>query len=145
MSMFSAANMALALILLILFAGIEIHPNTAGADGYPHKGEPHTVAIQHTTFQKATNAILNITFLWVPQILFPTFIAEMKQPEDFPKSIRVLTGISSVLFVVPPAIVYHFQGQYASAPGFVALGESIHRKVSFVFALVPTLVIAVSI
>lgn len=89
------------------------------------------------------NAVLNITFLWVPQILFPTFIAEMEHPEDFPKSLAVLTGISAILFIVPPAIGFRYLGQYATAPAFGSLGVVAYKKASFSFVIVPTLVIGV--
>lgn len=89
------------------------------------------------------NAVLNITFLWVPQILFPTFIAEMEHPEDFPKSLAVLAGISAVLFIVPPAIGFRYLGQYATAPAFGSLGVVAYKKASFAFVIVPTLVIGV--
>lgn len=89
------------------------------------------------------NAVLNITFLWVPQILFPTFISEMEHPEDFPKSLAVLTGISVILFIVPPAIGFRYLGQYATAPAFGSLGVVAYKKASFAFVIVPTLVIGV--
>lgn len=89
------------------------------------------------------NAVLNITFLWVPQILFPTFISEMEHPEDFPKSLAVLTGISAILFIVPPAIGFRYLGQYATAPAFGSLGVTAYKKASFAFVIVPTLVIGV--
>ena len=89
------------------------------------------------------NAVLNITFLWVPQILFPTFIAEMEKPEDFPKALTVLAALSSVLFIVPPSIGFRYLGQYATAPAFGSLSVVAYKKASFAFVIVPTLVIGV--
>jgi hypothetical protein len=86
---------------------------------------------------------LNITFLWVPQILFPTFIAEMERPQDFPKSLAVLVAISAFLFIVPPAIGFRYLGQYSTAPAFGSLGVEVYKKASFAFVIVPTLVIGV--
>jgi hypothetical protein len=86
------------------------------------------------------NAVLNISFLWVPRIFFPTFIAEM---EDFPKSLAVLGAISLFLFIVPPAIGFRYLGQYSTAPAFGSLGIVAYKKASFAFAIVPTLVIGV--
>lgn len=87
--------------------------------------------------------VLNITFLWVPQILFPSFIAEMERPQDFPKALTVLAGISGFLFIVPPAIGFKYLGQYATAPAFGSLGVVVYKKASFAFVIVPTLVIGV--
>lgn len=67
----------------------------------------------------------------------------MKRPEDFPKALSVLAIISAVLFIVPPAIGFHFLGQYATAPAFASLGSEVHRKASFGFVIVPTIVIGV--
>lgn len=87
------------------------------------------------------NAVLNITFLWVPQILFPTFISEMKRPQDFPKSLCVLTGLSTFLFIIPPSIGFYYLGQYSTAPAFGSLGNLKYKKASFAFVIVPTIII----
>jgi len=145
MSIFSAACMALAILLFLVFAGIEDNPLYGYNGIYPTAGPVHTYAFPPagTTFVAAMNAVLNISFLWVPQILFPTFISEMTRPQDFPKSLAVLAAMSSVLFVVPPAIGFRYLGQYATAPAFGSLGPVVYKKASFAFVIVPTLVIGV--
>jgi hypothetical protein len=145
MSMFSAACMGLAILLFMVFAGIEDAPLYGYNGDYPTVGPVHTYALtpKGTTFVAAMNAVLNITFLWVPQILFPTFISEMEKPEDFPKSLAVLTGLSAFLFIVPPAIGFRYLGQYSTAPAFGSLGVVMYKKASFAFVIVPTLVIGV--
>ena len=87
--------------------------------------------------------VLNITFLWVPQILFPTFISEMEKPQDFPKALRVLTAMSAFLFIVPPAIGFNYLGQYSTAPAFGSLQTDAYKKGSFAWVIVPTIVIGV--
>ncbi|KAF3007503.1 hypothetical protein E8E13_005509 [Curvularia kusanoi] len=143
MSMFSAACMGIAILLFLIFAGTENHPLYGYNGVYPKAGPVHTYAFppQGTTWVAAMNAVLNITFLWVPQILFPTFIAEMEKPQDFPKALAVLAGISGFLFIVPPAIGFHYLGQYATAPAFGSLGSVVHKKASFAFVIVPTIII----
>lgn len=145
MSMFSAACMGIAILLFLIFAGIEPAPGYGYNGDYPTAGPVGTYALAPagTTFVAAMNAVLNITFLWVPQILFPTFIAEMERPQDFPKALAVLTGISAFLFIVPPAIGFRYLGQYATAPAFGSLGVVAYKKASFAFVIVPTLVIGV--
>ncbi|CAO2655518.1 Nn.00g043210.m01.CDS01 [Neocucurbitaria sp. VM-36] len=145
MSMFSAACMALAILLFLIFAGTEDHPLYGYNGVYPEAGSVKTYAfpLDGTTWVAAMNAVLNITFLWVPQILFPTFISEMEKPQDFPKALAVLTGISAFLFIVPPAIGFRYLGQYATAPAFGSLASTVHKKASFAFVIVPTLVIGV--
>lgn len=145
MSMFSAACMALAILLFLIFAGTEDAPLYGYNGEYPTAGLVKTYAfpLEGTTWVAAMNAVLNITFLWVPQILFPTFISEMEKPQDFPKALAVLTGISAFLFIVPPAIGFRYLGQYATAPAFGSLSSTVHKKASFAFVIVPTLVIGV--
>jgi hypothetical protein len=145
MSMFSAACMGIAILLFLVFAGIEENPLYGYNGVYPKAGPVHTYAFPPagTTFVAAMNAVLNITFLWVPQILFPSFIAEMERPQDFPKALAVLGAISAVLFIVPPAVGFRYLGQYATAPAFGSLGPVVYKKASFAFVIVPTLVIGV--
>lgn len=145
MSMFSAACMAVAILLFLVFAGIEEAPLYGYNGDYPKDGAVKTYAfpLPGTTWVACMNAVLNITFLWVPQILFPTFIAEMERPQDFPKSLAVLAGVSAFLFIVPPAIGFRYLGQYATAPAFGSLGVVAYKKASFAFVIVPTLVIGV--
>jgi hypothetical protein len=145
MSMFSAAAMGLAILLFLIFAGVEDAPLYGYGGNYPEDGKVHTYAFPKagTGFVACMNAVLNITFLWVPQILFPTFISEMEKPEDFPKSLAVLGAISGFLFIVPPAIGFRYLGQYATAPAFGSLGVTAYKKASFAFVIVPTLVIGV--
>ncbi|PWY96084.1 amino acid transporter [Aspergillus sclerotioniger CBS 115572] len=143
MSMFSSACMGVSILLFLIFAGIEKAPLVGYNGDYPTDGPVHTYAfpLPGTTWVNCLNAVLNITFLWVPQILFPSFIAEMERPEDFPKSLAVLVGISTILFIVPPAIGFHFLGQYSTAPAFGSLATAVYKKASFGFVIVPTLFI----
>ncbi|EAT80407.2 hypothetical protein SNOG_11995 [Parastagonospora nodorum SN15] len=146
MSMFSAACMGIAILLFLVFAGIEDNP-LYGYNGVFPKERDRSRRMRFrsmgTTFVAVMNAVLNITFLWVPQILFPTFISEMERPQDFPKALAVLGGISAVLFIIPPAIGFRYLGQYATAPAFGSLGPVVYKKASFAFVIVPTLVIGV--
>jgi len=145
MSIFSSACMGLAILLFLIFAGIEEAPFYGYNGDYPTDGLVRTYAfpLPGTTWVSCMNAVLNITFLWVPQILFPTFIAEMERPQDFPKSLAVLVVISIILFTVPPAIGFRYLGQYSTAPAFGSLGVVSYIKASFGFVIVPTLIIGV--
>ncbi|KAE9970424.1 hypothetical protein EG328_006290 [Venturia inaequalis] len=145
MSMFSAACMGIAILLFLIFAGIEDAPGYGYNGTYPTAGPVKTYAspLPGTTWVSCMNAVLNITFLWVPQILFPTFISEMEKPQDFPKALAVLGAVSTILFIVPPAIGFRYLGQYATAPAFGSLGVVAYKKASFAFVIVPTLVIGV--
>lgn len=137
--------MGIAILLFLVFAGIEDAPLYGYGGDYPTLGKVKTYAfpLPGTDFIACMNAVLNITFLWVPQILFPTFISEMEKPEDFPKSLAVLAAISAFLFIVPPAIGFRYLGQYSTAPAFGSLGVTSYKKASFSFVIVPTIIIGV--
>lgn len=145
MSMFSAFCMGIAILLFLIFAGIEDAPGFGYGGAYPKQGpvKTYTFPQKGTDWIACMNAVLNITFLWVPQILFPTFISEMEKPQDFPKALAVLAAISTFLFIVPPAIGFRYLGQYSTAPAFGSLGVTAYKKGSFAFVIVPTLVIGV--
>lgn len=137
--------MGLAILLFLVFAGIEEAPGHGPLGDYPSAGPIVTYAFPQpgTSWITCMSAVLNITFLWVPQVLFPTFISEMERPEDFPKSLAVLAGVSSIVFIIPPALGFHFIGQYATAPAFGSLSGPIFKQVSFGLVIVPTMVIGV--
>ncbi|KAJ5945138.1 hypothetical protein N7516_005306 [Penicillium verrucosum] len=145
MSMFSSACMGIAILLFLIFAGIEKAPLYRDSGTYLTVGPVKTYAfpLPDTTWVACMNAVMNITFIWVPQILFPTFISEMERPQDFPKALAVLAAISAFLFIVPSVIGFHFLGQYSTAPAFGSLGVVSYKKASFGFVIVPTLIIGV--
>ncbi|KEF52176.1 uncharacterized protein A1O9_11803 [Exophiala aquamarina CBS 119918] len=147
MSMFSAFCMGLAILLFLTFAGIEDAPLYGYGGNYPELGEVKTYAFPPagTTWVAGMNAVLNITYAvtYVLWILFPTFIPEMENPQDYPKALAVLAGISAFLFIVPPSTGFRYLGKYSTAPAFGSLGVVAYKKAAFAFVIVPILVIGV--
>ncbi|KAJ7086824.1 transmembrane amino acid transporter protein-domain-containing protein [Mycena belliarum] len=132
---FSAVTMGIAVLLAVIFAGIQSHP--AGFTGVaplvtigPGPG---------TDFVLGMSAFLNISYTFIGQIMLPSFIAEMKNPRDFPKALAAVTICEIVVFTLCGAIMYHFVGfQYMTAPAFGSL-QPIYKKISFSFAI-PTII-----
>ncbi|TKA66498.1 hypothetical protein B0A49_06633 [Cryomyces minteri] len=86
------------------------------------------------------NAFMNISYTFIGQITIPSFIAEMKNPKDFPKALWAVTIAEVILFSLVGAIVYAYTGtQYNVAPAFGSLGNEVYKKVSFSF-MIPTLI-----
>ncbi|ORX35359.1 transmembrane amino acid transporter protein-domain-containing protein [Kockovaella imperatae] len=144
MSMGSAVCMAIAIILSLIYAGIEDAPGYGYGGSYPKQGPVQTsigLPSPAPGFINGLNAVLNITFLWIGQILYPSFIAEMKNPADFPKALAALTIMELAVFCIVAAVGYHFIGQYSTAPIIGSLSEPWARKSAFAFVLVPTVVI----
>ncbi|EJD38616.1 hypothetical protein AURDEDRAFT_72034 [Auricularia subglabra TFB-10046 SS5] len=135
---FSAATMGLAVLFAIVFAGVQGKPN-----GYSVElGEPivHMFAPPGTSYIAGMSAFLNILYTFVGQITLPTqFIAEMKEPKDFPKALWAVTACEVVIFSVCGAVMYHYIGeQYMTAPAFGSLNAP-YLKIAFSFAI-PTIV-----
>jgi hypothetical protein len=126
----------ISVLLATIFAGVEAHPK-----GYPSKGEKEVYAFPHagTTFVAGMNAFLNISYTFIGQITLPSFIAEMKDPRDFPKAVKTVTIAEICVFSVVGAIIYNYTGNnYMTAPAFGSLGNPVYMKVAFSF-MVPTI------
>ncbi|EDK40537.1 hypothetical protein PGUG_04635 [Meyerozyma guilliermondii ATCC 6260] len=131
---FSAITMFIAVILAMVFAGIEDHPgHYTGLPVkyrlFPEKG---------TTYVAAMEAFLNIVYTFVGQITYPSFISQMKRPKDFKKALYVVTLLELITFALAGSIVYVYVGNaYMTAPAFGSL-KTLYKKISFSFAL-PTI------
>ena len=133
----SALFTFISVLLAAIFAGIEDHPA-----GYPSMGAPTILVVPAagTTFVNGMNAFMNITYTFVGQITIPSFIAEMKEPKDFPKALWAVTICEVIVFSLVGAIVYAYTGtNYNTAPAFGSLGNNTYKLVSFSF-MIPTLI-----
>ncbi|KAI0128468.1 amino-acid permease [Xylariales sp. AK1849] len=139
----------ISVILATIFAGIQAHP--ANFHALPTldpdtgaalpSGNPVVTAIPiaGTTFVAGLNAFLNISYTFIGQITLPSFIAEMKEPRDFPKALWACTILEIIVFSIVGAVIYASVGnQYITAPAFGSL-EELYKKVSFSF-MIPTLI-----
>lgn len=127
----------ISVLLATIFAGIEDHP-----DGYPSLGEPTVYALvaPGTNFVAGMNAFMNISYTFIGQITIPSFIAEMKNPKDFPKALWAVTIAEVLVFSLCGSIIYAYTGtNYNTAPAFGSLGNETYKKVSFSF-MIPTLI-----
>ncbi|KAI9928837.1 hypothetical protein MW887_002058 [Aspergillus wentii] len=135
---FSALFTFISVLLAMIFVGIEDHPA-----GYsPADGDPIVKAFpaKGTTFVSGMNAFLNISYTFIGQITLPSFIAEMKEPKDFWKSVTAVTVAEVIVFSLAGSIVYVYTGnQYMETPAFGSISDEVFKKVSFSF-MVPTLV-----
>ncbi|KAG9683278.1 putative amino acid transporter, partial [Aureobasidium melanogenum] len=127
----------ISVLLATIFSGIEPHPA-----GYPKYGEPLVLAVPQagTTFVAGMSAFMNISYTFIGQITLPSFIAEMKNPRDFPKALWAVTIAEVILFSLVGAIIYAYTGtQYYTAPAFGSLSNEVYKKVSFSF-MIPTII-----
>ncbi|KAK7045162.1 neutral amino acid permease [Favolaschia claudopus] len=133
---FSALMMSVAILLALVFSGIQLHP-----EGFtPDLGDAIVRAwpVPGTSFVLGMGAFLNITFTFVGQITLPSIIAEMKEPRQFLKPLTLSTIAGTVVYTLTGAIMYHFVGnQYMTAPALASL-LPLYKKITFCFAI-PTI------
>lgn len=134
---FSALFTFASVILATIFAGIEDHPYGWSPDKPPVW---HVWTPKSTGFITGMSAFLNISYTFIGQITLPSFIAEMKDPQEFWKSVTAVTIAEVIVFSLVGAIIYVYTGnQYMVAPAFGSIGNDVYMKVSFSF-MIPTLV-----
>ncbi|KAF4120036.1 to neutral amino acid permease [Geosmithia morbida] len=133
----SAAFTFISVVLATAFAGAQGKP--AGYDPAT-LGEPVVSAFppRSVTFVQGVSAFLNISYTFIGQITIPSFIAEMREPKDFPKSLWACTIAEIIIFSIVGGVIYAYTGtQYMASPAFGILDET-YKKLSFSF-MVPTI------
>lgn len=129
-------------ILAAAFAAVEDHPGGPDGSKWPSLGPPTVLAVPAagTTFVAGMNAFMNISYTFIGQITIPSFIAEMKEPKDFPKALWAVTIAQVVLYSLVGGLIYGYTGtNYNTAPAFGSLGNEVYLKVSFSF-MIPTII-----
>lgn len=138
MATVSAFFTFVSVLLATIFAGIETHPA-----GYTDaQGEPIVTAfpVSGTTFVDGMSAFLNISYTFIGQITLPSFIAEMRDPQEFWKSVTAVTIAEVIVFSIVGAVIYAYTGnQYMTSPAFGSLGDEVYKKIAFSF-MIPTLI-----
>ncbi|KAI5868121.1 amino-acid permease [Durotheca rogersii] len=142
----SALFTFISVILATIFAGVQSHP--AGFSSEPSTTNPKlpygdpivtAIPIAGTTFVAGLGAFLNISYTFIGQITLPSFIAEMREPKDFPKALWACTILEIIVFSIVGSITYAFTGnQYMTSPAFGSL-TPLFKKISYSF-MVPTII-----
>ncbi|KAF7591068.1 hypothetical protein BBP40_002029 [Aspergillus hancockii] len=104
----------------------------------PGFGEMHLT--RKVNFATGFTAVTNIVFAYCGHPAFFGFIAEMKNPKDFPKSLCMLQGFEIILYTVASAVIYRYAGDNVASPALGSAGPVV-RKVAYGVAI-PTIVIA---
>ncbi|KAK7013729.1 kinase domain-containing protein [Favolaschia claudopus] len=123
---FSAVTMGISVLLAVIFSGIQSEPF-----GYIEGEAPLVTAfpVSGTTYVSGMLAFLNITHALIGQTTIPSFLAEMKNPKDFPKALWAATigEVVSVYFLV-------IGNQYVTSPAYGSL-QPVYKKIAFCFAI----------
>lgn len=142
-AIFSAAMQFVSILLGMIFSGVQKHPNKY--DGSPLEwdvwADPTSPMWPHpeSPYPTAMTAVLNIVFTLSCQITYPSFIHQMKKPEDFKKAITVVSICEVILYVLVGSIMYVYVGNsYVTSPAYGSLVGN-YLRISFSFAL-PTII-----
>ncbi|KAL2826325.1 transmembrane amino acid transporter protein-domain-containing protein [Aspergillus cavernicola] len=103
----------------------------------PWKGELQ--AVVDTNLYHAFLGVCNIVFSFSGHVAFFGFISELKDPKEYPKSLFLLQGIDTVLYIVSAVVIYCYAGPDVTSP---ALGSAspLIGKIAYGIAL-PTIII----
>lgn len=97
-----------------------------GPAGYVPDAPPtiRAWAAPGTTFVSGFNSLLNICYTYIGHILIPSYMDDMKRPEDFRKSLYVVTFLEVLVYTLGGAIGYYYIGdQYMTSPAYGSLME----------------------
>ncbi|KAJ5112357.1 Amino acid transporter transmembrane [Penicillium argentinense] len=82
----------------------------------------------------------NIAFSYVSHNTFFTFIAELKDPKDFPKALALLQTVDITLYIIAAVVIYRYAGADVTSPALGSAGPLV-AQIAYGVAL-PTIVIA---
>ncbi|KAI9931136.1 hypothetical protein MW887_010793 [Aspergillus wentii] len=121
-SMISFASIISAVFITIIGVGIE-RPNTGVVE-----------AAVDTSLESAFSAVLNIIFSYAGHVAFFSFMAELRDPRDYPKALCMMQAVEMVLYIVAGVVLYYYAGADVASP---ALGSAspVVAKVAYGIAL----------
>ncbi|KAB8070416.1 transmembrane amino acid transporter protein-domain-containing protein [Aspergillus leporis] len=87
-----------------------------------------------TSFYRGFSAVSNIIFSFSGHIGFFGFMAELKDPRDFPKALYMVQGTEVVIYIVAGVVIYLYAGADVASP---ALGSAspIVSKIAYGIAI----------
>jgi len=97
-------------------------------------------ATAHPSFPAAFNSVSNVVFAYGGHVAWISFIAELKEPKDFPKALALQQSIDVVLYTIASVVIYRYAGDQVKSPALSSNNPMV-RKVAWGIAL-PTIVIA---
>lgn len=73
-------------------------------------------------------------FITAGHVAFFAFIAELKDPKDYPKSLVLLQGTDTSLYLITAIVIYCYAGQDVTSPALGSAGPVV-AKVAYGIAL----------
>ncbi|KAJ5453935.1 uncharacterized protein N7458_004891 [Penicillium daleae] len=130
-SWFSFASFAsiLAAVLITMIAIAIQRPGNGKVD-----------ATTKTSLANGFLAVTNIVFAYAGHVAFFGFISEMQTPTDYPKTLFLLQGTDTCMYVLAAVVIYYYGGKDVKSPALSSTAP-ITAKIAYGIAI-PTIVIA---
>lgn len=110
------------------------------AIGIQNPGNNEIYAVVETDLYHGFLAVSNIVFAYAGHVAFFGFISEMEVASDYPKSLLMLQGFDTTLYIVSAIVIYRYGGDSVQSPALGSTGPIV-SKVAYGIAA-PTIVIA---
>lgn len=91
-------------------------------------------------FYQAFLAVANMTFAYAGHVAFFSFMSELREPKDFPKSLALLQISDISMYILAAVVIYYYAGNEVASPAFNSASPVV-GKVAYGVAM-PTIVIA---
>ncbi|KAI4152247.1 MAG: hypothetical protein LQ340_003040 [Diploschistes diacapsis] len=113
---------------------------TMAAVGTEKPGGGHIDATMQASLADAFLPVTNIVFAYAGHVAFFSFISELKRPEEYYKSLFLLQGVDTAMYLLVAGVIYAYAGENVTSP---ALGSSapLFQKIAYGLAI-PTIVVA---
>ncbi|EHL00238.1 putative N amino acid transport system protein [Glarea lozoyensis 74030] len=92
------------------------------------------------SFPAAFNSMSNIVFAYGGHVAWISFISELRDPKEYPKSLILLQAVDISMYLVAALVIYRYAGVGVDSPA-LSSNSVIVKKVAWGIAL-PTIVIA---
>ena len=119
MSIFSAASVTIAVATTMIALGVS-KPSTGLTGANPY----HLWPVNPPPFHQVFISVTNIVFAYAGNAAFFTFITELKDPRDFPKSLALLQTVDISLYALSACVIYVLASAGVKSP---ALSSTSHR------------------
>lgn len=135
------ASIILAVLVTVIVCAIESHNKPGGWAAT--RWYAFLPANDRASFVDCTISITNLAMSYAYAQCLPSFMAELRRPQDYRKAVWSLGGFQIVFYSLTGSLIYFFKGQSVEAPALLSL-EPTMQKVVFGIAI-PVIFISGSI
>ena len=113
---------------------------TMAGVGVVKPGQDSVTATTSSSFAEGMLAVTNIIFAYAGHVAFFSFISELRDPTEYPKTLYLLQGVDIFMYLLVAAVIYAYAGSEVSSPALGSASTTV-KKVAYGIAI-PTIIIA---